>query len=142
MKHFSINELTRTSTGLPNTPSAEQLANLEHLVNRVLDPAREWLGQPITINSGFRSPAVNAKVGGATSSSHLKGEAADLDTMDNAALFHWLRAHTDYDQIIWEYGNDKAPDWVHVATRRNGGNRRQALRAVKVNGKTTYVNVI
>ena len=64
MKHFSINELTRTSTGLPNTPGPEELANLEHLVDAVLDPAREAMGGPIHINSGYRSPAVNKTVGG------------------------------------------------------------------------------
>ena len=141
MKYFSINELARTDTRLPNMPSPEEAANLEHLIDAVLDPAREAMGCPIRINSGYRSPAVNKKVGGASTSQHVRGEAADLDTTDNAKLFSWIRANVDFDQLIWEFGTDRSPDWVHVSIKRSGINRKSVLRAKKASGTTIYVKL-
>jgi uncharacterized protein YcbK (DUF882 family) len=126
-ENFTLAELTTTSTGLPNQPNAEQLENLRALAKKVLQPVRDLLGQSITVNSGFRSVSVNISVGGAKTSQHCKGEAADLDCDDNAVLFNLIRNNLEYDQLIWEGGNDVAPDWVHVSysTIRN---RRQVLR--------------
>ncbi len=137
MKYFTIKELTATSSGLPNTPNAEQIKNLENLVNKILDPARVALGFPIMIGSGFRSPAVNVAAGGVLTSQHTKGEAADCKCKDNKRLFDYIRK-TDFDQLIWEFGDDMQPQWVHVSLKRTGVNRREVLRAEKVNGKTVY----
>ena len=136
MKYFKIEEFTKTSTGLPNTPSAQERKNLEALIDHVLDPARAEFGAPITVSSGYRSPAVNAKVGGAKNSQHCTGEAADLQCSDNKRLFEILKKQGKFDQLIWEYGDDKQPAWVHVSYVPQ---RKQILKAVKTNNTTKYI---
>jgi len=137
MKYFSMKELTATTTGKPNEPNDEQRANLENLVNKILDPARDALNFPITVSSGFRSPEVNATVGGAATSQHTKGEAADCKCCDTLRLFEYIRTNHEFDQLIWEFG-DTYPQWVHVSLKRGSGNRKEVLRAKKVNGRTVY----
>ena len=128
-KYFTLNELISTSTGLLNIPSTEQLANLQKLVTNVLDPLRELYGKPITVNSGFRSVAVNKKVNGATNSDHLFGFAADIKCEDNALLFKLIRDNFTFRQLIWEKGNKKQPKWVHVSFNEND-NKKQILTIV------------
>lgn len=126
-KHFTLSELTSTNTGLPNTPNSKELAALKLLAEKVLEPARIKLGKAITVNSGYRSRSVNIAVGGANTSQHLRGEAADLKCADNAKLFHLIRTELTFDQLIWEAGNDTQPAWVHVSYCA-GLNRGQVLR--------------
>ena len=127
MKYFTINELTKTSTGISNIPNAEHIANLIYLVENLLDKAREELGMPITVTSGYRSEAVNRRVGGVATSQHTKGEAVDLVCKDNAKLFNILKK-MNFDQLIWEKGNNIQPAWVHVSLKRIGINRKQVIR--------------
>lgn len=127
MKYFTINELTKTSTGISNIPNAEQIANLTYLVENLLDKVREKLAMPITVTSGYRSEAANRKVGGVATSQHTKGEAVDLVCCDNAKLFNILKT-MNFDQLIWEKGNSVQPAWVHVSLKRNGINRKQVIR--------------
>lgn len=127
MKHFTIEELTKTNTRLGNTPPAEAVRNLSTLVERVLDPLREAYGEPIYVNSGYRSPAVNRAVGGAKNSQHCKGEAVDFRCADMAWCFRFIHTYLDFDQLIWERGSKEQPQWVHVSYRRDGKNRRQVL---------------
>ena len=106
MKYFTINELTRTSTGLDNTPSKDVQANLEYLVNNVLDKVREIYGKPIKVNSGYRSKLVNKKVGGASNSQHTKGEAVDItggNKTENKMIYEIIKNLGKYDQLINEY---------------------------------------
>ncbi len=128
-KHFSLEELTVTHEKLDNTPGTIATQKLKVLVTSLLDPVREMYGFPIRVNSGFRSLAVNKAIGGATKplSQHTKGEAADLDCVDNARLFYLIRDHFDFDQLIWERGNDLQPDWIHVSFKAQG-NRNQVLK--------------
>ena len=139
-KYFTLDELTVTSTGIPNEANGTVQFNLRNLVESILDPAREKLGLPIKVNSGYRCPAVNSKIGGAKSSQHLTGEAADLDCSDNAKLFNLIHDNFLFDQLIWEGGNDIQPDWVHVSYKTQG-NRCEVLKMVKVNGRSTYVRM-
>ena len=127
MKYFTIKELTKTSTGISNIPNAEQIANLTYLVENLLDEAREQLGMPITVTSGYRSKAVNKAVGGVATSQHTKGEAVDLVCKDNARLFNILKT-MNFDQLIWEKGNSIQPAWVHVSLKRIGINRKQIIK--------------
>ena len=127
MKYFTINELIKTSTGISNIPNAEQVANLIYLVENLLDKAREELAMPITVTSGYRSEAVNRRVGGVANSQHTKGEAVDLVCGDNAKLFNILKT-MNFDQLIWEKGNNIQPAWVHVSLKRIGINRKQVIR--------------
>jgi len=142
-EHFSMKELTHSQTaiknGIPNVPKDPQvIANLTTLCEKVLEPLREGMGCPIKISSGYRSPELNKLIGGAKGSQHNFGEAVDIDLDDkNAELFAYIVNNLDFDQIIWEFGNDSNPDWVHVSYKA-AGNRKQLLKAVSVGGKTTY----
>ena len=137
-KNFTLQELTRTNTGIPNIPNLEQISKLADLVTKILQPLRDLYGNPITVTSGYRSLAVNTKIGGASSSQHTKGEAADIKGFDNALLFKLIKDNFLFDQLIWEFGNEKQPDWVHVSFK-NGKNRKQILKAVKVGKSTKYL---
>lgn len=125
MKHFSLQEFTRSSTaeadGIQNTPAVCEVARIEDLVKEVLDPLREWYGRPIYVTSGYRSPKLNRAVGGAATSQHLRGEAADITThsrRENKKLYEYIRRHLPFDQLIWEHGDRTGPDWVHVSYKR------------------------
>lgn len=125
MKYFTINELTKTSTGLDNTPSKDVQANLEYLVNNVLDKVREIYGKPIKVNSGYRSTLVNKKVGGASNSQHTKGEAVDItggNKVENKMIYEIIKNLGKYDQLINEYDYS----WIHISYK-NGNNRHQEL---------------
>lgn len=134
MKYFSIEELTASTEarkmGIDNTPTSEVIANLTALVEAVLDPLRERYGHPIIVSSGYRCPRLNKAVGGAETSQHVKGEAADIyvaDAKGRAELFSIIYYLLPYDQLIWERGTDEAPAWIHVSYRE-GNNRRECLR--------------
>lgn len=141
-KNFSLKEMTETSSHLPNNPTQGELNSLGLLVRNVLQPVRDLFGKSITVNSGFRSIAVNKEKGGSDKpiSQHTKGEAADLVCEDNAKLFHLIRDHFVFDQLIWEGGNDNQPAWVHVSYKTQV-NRGEKLRMKIVNGKKTYIRL-
>lgn len=110
-KYFTYEELTHSNTGLLNIPNAEQLANMQELVTQILDPLRELYGKPITVNSCFRSVLVNKKVGGARTSDHLKGMAADIHCDSNSLLYKLIRDNFMFKQLI----NEHDYTWVHVS---------------------------
>ncbi len=124
-----MNELTVTHQKLNNTPGLLEIQKLKLLVQNLLDPVREMYDSPIYVSSGFRSLAVNKAVGGATKpiSQHTKGEAADIDGVDNAKLFCLIKDNFDFDQLIWEEGNNLQPVWIHVSYKAKG-NRKQILK--------------
>ena len=143
MKHFTFQELTKSATakrkGIDNSPSVQVRANLAALVENVLDPLREAYGKPIVVTSGYRCEKLNRAVGGAASSQHVKGQAADIRSVqdtpeENKKLYDLIvKLKLPFDQIINEYNYD----WVHVSYGPR--HRRQKLRAVKRNGKTSYM---
>lgn len=110
-KYFTYEELTHSNTGLLNIPNAEQLANMQELVTKILDPLRELYGKPITVNSCFRSVLVNKKVGGAKNSDHLKGMAADIYCDSNSLLYKLIRDNFIFKQLI----NEHDYTWIHVS---------------------------
>ena len=144
-KHFSLKEMVRSQTAINhrmgNMPNPEQLKSIIDLVNKVLEPVRIAIGMPIKVSSGFRSHWLNDEIGGATNSQHTKGEAADLQCADNAKLFNHIKDNYVFDQLIWEFGNDNQPHWVHVSYTHTGLNRFMLLKAVKENGKTKYIRL-
>jgi hypothetical protein len=148
-KNFSLAEMTHSNTaiskGLDNTPSADIIANLQILIDNVLQPIRDKLGKSIKINSGYRSPAVNTSVGGSITSDHCKGQAADIEVagMANGDLAKWIVENFKFTQIILEFYTQGIPDsgWVHVSYDPNNL-KCQTLTAVKQNGKTVYLNGI
>ena len=145
-KHISYREgvYSRTATrlDLDNTPNDEQLANMELVADEVFEPLRAWVGGPIKINSFFRSPKLNKAIGGSSKSQHCKGQAIDIDDTfgraTNAEMYHFIKDHLDFDQMIWEFGDDDNPDWVHVSYVSEKKNRRRCLKAYKEKGKTKY----
>lgn len=130
--HFTLAELTRTGTGLPNDPSPAQIEKLRALCVHILEPVREHFGKPVKVNSGYRSPAVNAAVGSKPTSQHAKGEAVDFEIpgVSNTALARWVRDNLDYDQLIAEAvkPNDPSAGWVHCSWVPTG-RRKQCLTA-------------
>jgi len=136
-KNFSLAELTKTNTGLPNALPDHLKENLQALAYNVLQPARDALGA-IQVTSGYRSPEVNVKIGGSKTSQHCLAQAADLKFKGgNEVLFNWIKDNTDFDQLIWEFGTDDAPSWVHVSYSPR--HRKQILKATKINGRTKYL---
>lgn len=128
-KHFSWDELTKSDTakkyGISNTPSEEEKRNLIALVMKVLDPLRDKYAKPVTVNSAYRSPFLNSKVGGSDFSQHVKGQAADItggSKEENKILFNLLK-DMDFDQLI----NEQDYSWIHVSYKRIGYNRKQIL---------------
>jgi hypothetical protein len=145
-EHVSYKEGTRSTTairrGISNNPNNEQLANMELLAEKVFEPLREWVGGPIKINSFFRSPELNKAIGGSTKSQHCHGQAIDIDDtygkVANSEMYHYVKSNLDFDQMIWEFGDDDNPDWVHISYVSEEDNRRRCLKAERKNGKTTY----
>jgi len=139
--NFSLNEMVTSNTAIDNRignmPSSFQIDSLRHLAENLLQPLREGIGLPIHVNSGFRSHQLNELIGGAASSQHMKGEAADLTCDDNTRLFSYVRDNLEFDQLIWEMGDDFEPEWVHVSLTK-GKNRNQVLRAFRTNKGTKY----
>ena len=145
-KHISYREgvYSRTATrlDLDNTPNDEQLANMELVADEVFEPLRAWVGGPIKINSFFRSPKLNKAIGGSSKSQHCKGQAIDIDDTfgraTNAEMYHFIKDHLDFDQMIWEFGDDDNPDWIHVSYVSKEDNRNRCLKAYREDGKTKY----
>ena len=145
-KYVTYSEVTKsnqaTALKLANIPNATQLNNLRLVCSNVFDKVREHFGKPIGISSGFRSVELNAKIGGSKTSQHCEGKALDIDGdifggINNKELFLYIKENCIFDQLIWEFGSENAPDWVHVSFNE-GKNRGQVLRALKVGGKTIY----
>lgn len=144
-EHFLLAEFTRSESakrhGVSNEPTAEHLANIKILCERILEPIRIRFGS-INISSGYRSKVLNHYIGGSLTSQHCEGKAADIDQdgmggATNTEIFNYIKDHLEFDQLIWEFGDNNKPDWIHVSY--NGiKNRKQVLRALKVNGKTAY----
>ena len=145
-KHISYKEgvYSRTATrlGIKNNPNAEQMENMIAIAEEVFEPLRMWVGGPIKINSFFRSPELNKAIGGSSKSQHCQGQAIDLDDTfgraTNAEMFEFIKEHLDFDQMIWEFGDDENPDWVHVSYVSEEKNRNRCLKAYKENNKTNY----
>ena len=143
-KHFTLEEMTAsdsaTKMGISNVPTLMQIDNLTTLCNNVLEPIREHFEKPILVSSGYRSRTLNVAIGGSKTSQHCYGQAVDINNKGsellNAQIFNWIKDNLEYDQLIWEFGNSKEPDWVHVSFAPV--NRKQVLKATKANGKSTY----
>lgn len=146
--NLNLAEITRSDTakrhGIDNTPTAEHLENFKLLADKVFEPIREHFKTPIFISSGYRSKELNAFIKGSTSSQHCTGQAIDIDMdgsngeVTNRMVFDFIKNKLDFDQLIWEFGTDFNPDWVHVSYVK-GKNRKQKLKAIRTSGKTTYL---
>ena len=130
------NSPTATTHGINNKMSASQIESAKLLCENVFEPLRIYLNTPIKISSGFRCVQLNKMIKGSSTSQHTKGEAMDIKI--DAKGFHFIKDKLNFDQLIWEFGNDEQPSWVHVSF--SSKNRKQVLKATKKNGKTIYSN--
>lgn len=145
-KHLSLEECTHSETadklGIKNNnPNLHQIENMKLLAESVFEPIREHFKQPIRVSSVYRSLSLNQAIKGSITSQHCGGQAMDIDNASpsNKEIFDYIKKNLKFDQLIWEFGTSKNPDWVHVSYT-NGKNRNQILRAKKINGKTHYEN--
>ena len=144
-KNITFKEATRSNTaikkGIDNNPNETQLKAMVIVATMIFEPVRNHFAKQIRINSFFRSVELNKKIGGSKTSQHCEGEAIDIDGLEgltNAEIFHYIKDNLNFDQLIWEFGNDEQPDWVHASYNSNGINRKQVLKAY--NTKPTYRN--
>lgn len=144
-RNFSLAELTKSETALrhdmDNTPGAVEIGNLTELAGKVLQPVRDHFAKGVKVNSGFRHPEVNAKVGGSKTSDHCKGQAADIEIpgVPNAELAEWIKNNLEFTQLILEFYTPGVPDsgWVHVSYDPKNL-KKQVMTAMKEGGKTVY----
>jgi zinc D-Ala-D-Ala carboxypeptidase len=147
-KNLSLHEVTKSDTamrkGIDNTPSEEHLENLKYLAKKVFQPIREHFGVPIYISSGYRSPELNKAVGGSSRSFHSHGMALDLDQdgrnkgVSNSDVFYFIKDNLPFTELIWEFGDENNPNWVHVAIASGREDEKNIKIAQKVNNQTIY----
>ena len=152
-KYISYQEATKSETairrGIDNTPNEAQRLAMIHVALTIFDYIREKVNGPLFASSFFRSPALNIMIGGAKKSQHCNGEAIDIDADKfghgtNKMIFYLIRHECEFDQLIWEFGTDDNPDWVHVSAvdEKVAGrkNRKEVLRAIRTeSGETKYL---
>ena len=146
-KHISKKEGTFSNTatrkGIDNVPGSEELQNMELIAEKIFEPLRKAANGPIKINSFYRSVELNKAIGGSSKSQHCQGRAIDVDDvhgyMSNKEMYNYIKNNLDFDQLIWEFGTEDNPDWVHVSYVDVDNNRRRCLQAYKDdNNKTCY----
>jgi hypothetical protein len=147
-KHVSVHEgvYSRTAErlGIKNDPTDEHLLNMITISEKVFEPLRKHVGGPIKINSFYRGPELNKAIGGSSKSQHCHGQAIDIDDTfghaTNAVMYMWIKENLSFDQMIWEFGDDKNPNWVHVSYVSDEENRNRCLKAYKDEfNKTKYM---
>ena len=145
-KHISWSEAVKSKTAekheIENTPNENQIQEMKKLAKNIFEPLREWAGHPIRVNSFFRSPELCLKLKSKATSQHTKGQAIDIDSLGektNAELFNYIKDNLNFDQLIWEFGDNENPDWIHVSFVNENTNRGNILKAIKDNKKTKYV---
>ena len=149
-EHLELSEVTRSESakrnGISNMPTEAHIANFKLLAEKIFEPIRTHFRCPIIISSGYRSKELNAAIGGSLTSQHCQGEAIDIDMdgtangVTNRMVFDYIKDNLNFDQLIYEFGDANNPDWVHVTYESTGNQRKQILKAIRVNGKTSYTN--
>ena len=148
-KHITYKEATRSVTalrlGIENAPNDYELQNMELIAEKVFEPLRKAVNGPIKINSFFRCEELNKAIGGSSRSQHCQGRAIDIDDVygyvSNSYMYYYIKDNLDFDQLIWEFGTDTEPDWVHVSYVDSDSNRKRCLLAYKEEGKTKYKDI-
>lgn len=137
-KNLSLKECTKSITAdrknIDNTPGEREVTNLKQIAENVFQPLRNHFGVPIYVSSGYRSQELNSAIGGSHTSQHIQGRALDLDAdvfgkITNADIFFYIKECLDFDQLIWEFGDDSSPAWVHVSYVSPTENRGRVLKA-------------
>jgi len=145
--HISYKEATLSYTakrkGINNIPNEYEKTNMQVVAENIFEPLRKWVGGPIKINSFFRSVELNKAIGGSSKSQHCEGRAIDIDDTyghkTNAEMYNYIKNNLDFDELIWEFGTDNNPDWLHVSYVCSDSNRNRCLKAYRdSNNKTKY----
>jgi zinc D-Ala-D-Ala carboxypeptidase len=146
--NLTLAEVTKSNTairrGIDNTPTDLHISNLQYLAEQVFQPLRDHFGSSIFVSSGYRSKGLNEAIGGSKTSFHSHGMALDLDMdgksnkITNADIFNYIKENLPYSELIWEFGTDENPNWVHVAIAKGREDEKNTKIAYKVEGKTKY----
>jgi len=144
-ENLDLSEVTRSESAkrhaINNQPTPEHVENFKLLAEKIFQPIRNHFKVPIRISSGYRSKELNDKIGGSASSQHCKGQAIDIDqdgtSITNRQVFDFIKDNLPFDQLIFEFGDDDNPAWVHVSYSKNQ-QRGQVLKAFKLNNQTKY----
>ena len=141
-----IHSNTAKRRGIDNTPNPAQVETMKVTAEKIFEPLRKWVGGPIKVNSFFRSADLNEAIGGSKTSQHCKGQAIDIDDVfghkTNAEMYAWIKENLNFDQMIWEFGTDMNPNWVHVSYVSDEDNRNRCLKAYKDKYNKTKYKVI
>ena len=150
-KNLSLKEATKSNTatrlGIKNEPEQWEINNLRAVAENIFQPVRDHFGVPIGVSSGYRCKELNTAIGGSKYSQHMIGEALDIDAdiygkVTNAEIFNYIKNNLDWDQMIWEFGDDEEPNWVHVSYKEAGTNRKQLRRAYRdEKGRVYYKSI-
>jgi zinc D-Ala-D-Ala carboxypeptidase len=151
-EHLDLSEVIRSESakrkGISNMPTPAHIENFKLLAENIFEPIRNHFRVPILISSGYRSKELNASIPGASATSqHCTGEAIDIDMdgtpngVTNKMIFDFIRENLNFDQLIYEFGDSTNPDWVHVSYESSGLQRKQILKASRVNDKTIYSKI-
>jgi len=150
-KNLSLAEVTKSVTakrlGIDNTPDDWTKENLRQVAINVFQPLRDAFGCPIYVSSGYRSAELNTAIGGSKRSQHVEGRALDLDAdvygrCTNAQIFNYIKDNLEFDQLIWEFGDESNPDWVHVSFVYDGDNRKRCHKACRDDQGKVFYEVI
>ena len=150
-KNLSLAEVPKSNTakrlGINNTPDEWVTENLKQIAENVFQPLRNHFGRPIYVSSGYRSADLNTAIGGSLRSQHVEGRALDLDAdvfgrITNSKIFDYIRENLTFDQLIWEFGDEDNPDWVHVSFVYDGVNRGRCLKALRDDRGKVYYEVM
>lgn len=145
-KNLYLSEVTKSQTaiqkGIKNEPTKEEIQNLKDIAENIFQPIRDHFKVPIGISSGYRSRKLNQIIGGSKTSEHMSGCALDIDAdiygnITNKQIFDFIRKNLEFNQLIWEFGDDNNPDWVHVSFEK-GNNKKRVLRAGRDKNGTFY----
>ena len=149
-KHLTFEECTHSDTAdklgiVNNNPNQSVVENMKLLAEKVFEPIREHFKAPINVSSMYRGLVLNNAIKGSITSQHCAGQAMDIDMGDkgkpsNFEIFQYIKKNLKFDQLIYEFGTDKNPAWVHVSYSSTK-NRGQVLKARKnKSNKTVYEN--
>jgi|TARA_R110000851_G_scaffold155137_2_gene297448 hypothetical protein len=139
-KNLTLREAVKSNTatrlGIDNRPDEWDIENLKAIAENIFQPIRDHFGVPIGVSSGYRGKDLNKAIGGSKYSQHMTGEALDIDAdihgkVTNADIFKFVKNNLHWDQMIWEFGDDEEPNWVHISYKPSGGNRKQIKRAYR-----------
>jgi hypothetical protein len=147
-KYLTLQECIKSDTavrkGIDNTPQGKQFQAMIKLCAYVYDDVCEYFNCKIPVTSFYRSEKLNKAIGGSATSQHCNGEAIDMDCdtltsgLANKHIFNYIKNNLTFDQLIWEFGDDNNPDWVHCSVSYDGRNRMEVLRAFKIKNQTIY----